>query len=159
MSGSSIPAPSGSAVPETGVARPALSFQGAVPEMRGEEQRYFDYCQQGRLMIQRCPQCALHVFYPRAVCPHCTHDSLEWVEAQGRGLVFTYAVHHRFPPGFEEASPYVVAIVELTERVRMMTRIMAAPEDVSVGMEVRAAFAAVAEDFQVPVFLPVEPAA
>ena len=127
--------------------------------MRGEEQRYFDYCQQGRLMIQRCPQCALHVFYPRAICPHCTGGDLEWVEAQGRGLVFTYAVHHRFPPGFEGAGPYVVAIVELAEGVRMMTRIMAAPEDVSVGMEVQVAFAAAAEDFQVPVFLPVELAA
>jgi len=159
VSSPSVPAPCRSAGPETGVADPALSFRGAVPEMRGEEQRYFDYCQQGRLMIQRCPHCALHVFYPRAICPHCTRGDLEWVEAEGRGLVFTYAVHHRFPPGFEGAAPYVVAIVELAEGVRMMTRIMAAPEDVSVGMEVRVAFAAAAEDFQVPVFLPVEPAA
>lgn len=95
MSGPSVPAPPRSAGPETGVARPPLSFRGAVPEMRGEEQRYFDYCQQGRLMIQRCPQCALHVFYPRAVCLRCTSGDLEWVEAEGRGLVFTYAVHHR----------------------------------------------------------------
>lgn len=155
MNGPSVPAPA----PETGVGQSPLSFRGAVPEMRGEEHRYFDYCQQGRLMIQRCPQCALHVFYPRAVCPHCTRGDLEWVEAEGRGLVFTYAVHHRFPPGFEEAAPYVVAIVELIEGVRMMTRIMAAPDDVSVGMEVRVAFATAAEDFQVPVFVPVEPAA
>lgn len=147
---------SGAAVSEADVGV-TLSFPGVVPEMRGEEQRYFDYCQQGRLMIQRCPHCGRHVFYPRAVCLHCTGGDLEWVESQGDGSVFTYAVHHRFPPGFEGVGPYVVAIVELTEGVRMMTRIMAQPESVSVGMAVRVAFAAVSEDFQVPVFVPAEP--
>lgn len=110
-------------------------------------------------MIQRCSHCAEHVFYPRAVCPHCMSGDLEWVEAQGEGSVFTYAVHHRFPPGFEGVGPYVVAVVELEEGVRMMTRIMAQPESVSVGMEVRVAFAVVAEDFQVPIFVPSETSA
>ena len=133
-----------------------MSFRGAVPEMRGEEQTYFQYCAQRRLMIQRCALCGRHVFYPRAVCPHCTGTGLEWVEAQGRGTVFTFAVHHRFPPGFEGTGPYVVAVVELAEGVRMMTRIMAPPERVSVGMAVQVAFAEAAEDFTVPVFVPVE---
>ena len=138
-----------------GCTPPPLSFAGAVPETRGEEQRYFDYCQQRRLMIQRCGHCEHHVFYPRAVCPHCGATGLKWVQAQGDGSVFTFAVHHRFPAGFEGAGPYVVAIVELSEGVRMMSRIMVKPERVRVGMAVRVAFAEAAPDFVVPVFVPV----
>ena len=131
-----------------------LSFPGLIPEMRGEEQQYFDYCQDGRLMIQRCTQCGDHVFYPRGACPGCLSNALEWVEADGSGTVFTYTVHHRFPPGFEGSEEYVVAIVELDEGVRMMTRVVCPVEVVAIGMPVSVAFAKIAEGFQVPVFIP-----
>jgi len=139
------------------VTKPAFSFAGAVPDVSGEEKTYFDFCRQGRLAIQYCARCDSHVFYPRSVCPTCWIGGLEWVDASGRGTVFTFTVQHREPSGYEGQAPYVLAMVELEEGVRMMTRIVADPQSVAIGMPVRVAFATVGDgDFTVPVFLPDE---
>lgn len=131
-----------------------LGFAGLRPDACGEEAQYFDHCQQGRLTIQRCDGCEAHVFYPRSVCPHCWRRQLRWVDAGGRGRVHTFTVQYREPPGFEGQAPFVIAIIELTEGVQMMSRVVAPHDSVEIGMPVRVAFARIAEGFQVPVFLP-----
>lgn len=141
---------------DTGPARdnPSLDFAGEVPEARGEEATYFDYCQQEELRIQRCSACSAYVFYPRSVCPTCFSRTLEWVLAKGTGVVHTFTVQHREPSGFEGQAPYTVAMIALDEGVLMMSRVVADPNTVHVGMPVQVAFAKVAEDFKVPVFTP-----
>ena len=90
-----------------------------------------------------------------------------------RGTVFTWTVnHHQFHP--EVPTPYVIAIVQLEEGPRMTTNLVGiAPEDVRIGMGVRAVFedvtpevtlvkfgppplasATVAETAQPPAFVP-----
>lgn len=133
-----------------------LRLVGVVPETRGEETTYFDFCQKGELRIQRCRSCSAYVFYPRSACPSCMGFDLEWVQARGTGTVFSFTVQHREAPGFEGQAPYVLAIIELDEGVRMMSRVVADPDAVRVGMPVRVQFAAIAEDFRVPVFVPAE---
>jgi uncharacterized OB-fold protein len=137
-------------------AGPGSRFDGEVPEVRGEEATYFGHCQRGELHIQRCRSCSSHVFYPRSVCPTCMSGELEWVEARGTGTVHTFTIQHRDPPGFEGQAPFVVAIIELDEGVRLMSRVMGEPDDVSVGMAVRVEFASIADSFQVPVFVPAD---
>jgi uncharacterized OB-fold protein len=133
---------------------PTLSFAGNVPDVSGEEKTFFDFCRQRRLAIQYCATCDSHVFYPRSVCPTCWESSLEWVDASGRATVFTFTIQHRESPGYEGQAPYVLAMVELEEGVRMMTRIVAEPERVTIGMPVHVAFATIGDgDFTVPVFL------
>ena len=132
-----------------------FSFAGTVPDVSGEEKTFFELCRQGRLAIQYCANCDSHVFYPRSVCPDCWEPGLEWVDASGRATVFTFTIQHREPAGYEGQAPYVVAMVELEEGVGMMTRIVAKPENVSIGMRVRVGFATVGGgDFTVPIFLP-----
>lgn len=131
---------------------PSLDFRGEVPETRGEETTYFDYCQQGELRIQRCSACSAYVFYPRSVCPACFGRELQWVRARGTGAVHTFTVQHREPPGFEGQAPYVIGMISLDEGVLMMSRVIADPATVRVGMPVRVAFATIADGFKVPVF-------
>lgn len=130
-----------------------FAYRGAVPDARGEERTWFDHCREGRLMLQACPDCGATIFYPRSVCPECLSNGLQWVEADGRGTLHTFTVQHRAAPGFDDA-PYIVAIVELREGVRMMSRLMAPPEAARIGMPVRAEFAGIADDVVVPVFVP-----
>ena len=78
----------------------------------------------GVLRVQRCGACGRHVFYPRAVCPYCASSELDWVDASGRGRIHSYTVVHRAPPEYRDEVPYVVALVELDEGVRMMTRLI-----------------------------------
>ena len=95
---------------------------------------------EGALRIQRCAGCGRHVFYPRAVCPHCGGADLEWVEAAGSGRVHSFTVVHRAPPDYRDEVPYVIALVDLDEGVRMMTRLVdVEPAAVSVDLPVEVA--------------------
>jgi uncharacterized OB-fold protein len=131
-----------------------IELVGVRPEARGEEAAFFDFCQSGRLMLQRCLGCSRTIFYPRSVCPTCLSREIEWVEADGRGTVFTYTVQHREPPGFQGEAPYINAVIELAEGVRMFSRVIADPDDVSIGLPVQVAFATIDGTFRVPVFVP-----
>ena len=101
---------------------------------------FWDAVTAGRLDVQRCQSCGRHVFYPRSLCPHCGGADLEWVTVSGRGTVYSYTVVHRAPAEFEAEAPYVVALVELEEGVRMLTRLIdVEPAAVGVGMPVEVA--------------------
>ena len=41
----------------------------------------------GRLLIKRCRDCSRVHHYPRFLCPFCMSDVIEWVEAQGSGVI------------------------------------------------------------------------
>ena len=103
-----------------------LSKEGAPAEM------YARYLNEGKLAFQRCADCGSAVFYPRVLCPACGGTSLEWSESSGRGTVYaTTAVYRRYE------APYNVALIDLDEGFRMMSRVEGMPaEDVEVGMRV-----------------------
>lgn len=79
---------------------------------------------EGRLMYQRCTACRKAVFPPRAHCPHCWGLELEWLESSGSGTVASFAdVHRPGHPAFAEIAPYTLALVDLDEGFRMLTRL------------------------------------
>lgn len=111
------------------------------PEPPEDAQPFFDAARDHRLLIQRCGACGSHQFYPRKICTTCGAADPEWVEASGRGKVHTYTVVHRGMPGWRESGPYVAAIIELEEGVRMTTNVIdCRPEDVSIDMLVEVTF-------------------
>ena len=64
----------------------------------------------------------------------------DYVVASGRGTVFSYVVHHA-PQIPGRSLPFVIALVELDEGVRMLGELRNAdPAEVSVGMSVRATY-------------------
>lgn len=77
------------------------------------------FLSEGRFMIQRSKSTGAHVFYPRAVAPGSGARDLEWIEASGRGVVYSTTVVRKRPP---EPS-YNVALIDLAEGVRMMSRV------------------------------------
>ena len=89
----------------------------------------------GRFMIQRSKSTGAHVFYPRAVAPGTGARDLEWIEASGRGVVYSTTVVRKRPP---EPS-YNVALIDLAEGVRMMSRVEGIdPAAVTIGAAVQA---------------------
>jgi uncharacterized OB-fold protein len=102
----------------------------------GPDAAYAAYLAEGRLCVQRCRGCARHVFFPRVLCPHCSHRELDWVEVSGDGTVYATTVIRRRP---EQGPPYNLCLVDLAEGVRLTGRVEGmAPEDVAIGMAVRA---------------------
>ena len=58
---------------------------------------------------------------------------------------------------YKGESPYVVALVEMEERVKMMTNIVECdPKDVYIGMDVEVLFDDVTPDVTLPKFKPVK---
>ncbi len=96
---------------------------------------YQAFLKAGRFMIQRGTTSGVCHFYPRAIEPGTGHTDLEWVEASGRGTVYSTTVVRMRAP----ALSYNVALVDLAEGPRLMSRVEGiAPEDVRIGMAVRA---------------------
>ena len=90
----------------------------------------------GRFCIQHCPQCQQHVFNPRELCPHCGASGLHWVRASGQGTVYSTSTIARKA---DAGGNYNVALIDLDEGVRMMSRVEGvAPEAVAIGQRVQA---------------------
>lgn len=90
---------------------------------------------QGRFMIQRSRSTGAYVFYPRVAAPRSGARDLEWVEASGRGTVYSTTVQRNKPP----TPDHNVALIDLAEGPRMLARVDGIPAaDVRIGMAVRA---------------------
>jgi uncharacterized OB-fold protein len=115
---------------------------GRPPIPHEHAQAYWDAAAEHRLLIQRCGACGRAQFYPRLHCAACFAPDPAWVEAAGTGRLHTYSVVHRTPnPEFAGDAPYVFAIVELDEGVRMSARIVDTPhEQLACDMPVRVVF-------------------
>ena len=105
-------------------------------------QPFWDATSRNELRIQRCRDCERWVFYPRELCPGCFGAALSWEVVEGTGEIHTYSVVHRAAvPEYEQDAPYVLAIVELDEGVRLMANILDCEgDDVSIGERVRVVF-------------------
>jgi hypothetical protein len=113
-----------------------------APVSLPEDDEFWAATAEGKLLLRRCDDCGVPIWYPRPFCPVCGSFRTSWSEASGRGTVYTFTVVHRSGiPGYREALPYVVAYVELAEGPRVMTNIVdCEPDDVEVGMPVRVVF-------------------
>jgi len=118
---------------------------------------FWEACREKRLAIQKCKECGKHVFYPRIACPHCFSDRLDWVEASGKGTVYTYSVVvSNAPSAFIKDMPYVIAVIRLEEGVQMLSNVVECkPEDVRCDMPVEVTFEKLDEQFTLPKFRPI----
>ncbi len=110
----------------------------------------------GTLTLQRCAACAKVIFYPRAVCPHCWSDRLDWIGASGTGRVVSYTrIHRGLPAAFQAEAPIVLAEIALAEGALMIARIVTADAAaVRSGMAVRLVPAGDAARYPLPTFTP-----
>ena len=102
------------------------------------------------LRIQRCGECGALRHPPGPMCLACGAGKADYVVAAGTGEVYSYVVHHR-PPVPGRRVPFVVALVQLPEGVRIVGELLGvAPGQVRIGMPVRAEFAEVDEELTLP---------
>jgi uncharacterized protein len=97
---------------------------------------WWDATRDQRLVIQTCAACGHRQHEPRAICQACAGDDLHHFDAAGTGTVVSFTVIHRAPSPDVDA-PYVVAIVELDEGVRLLTNLVDIdPADVACDLPV-----------------------
>jgi uncharacterized OB-fold protein len=115
---------------------------------------FWDATREGRLVLPWCTACEQPIWYPRAFCPACAGSDVEWRPASGRATVYALTIEHAGQTK-ALAAPYVVALVDLDEGVRIMTNIVGVPPDeVAVGARVEVVWEALSDGRQLPLFTP-----
>lgn len=94
------------------------------------------------LVGSKCNKCGKFFYPERKICSTCKRSgSTEEVEFSGKGKIFTYTVIRVAPEGFGLYAPYIAAIVELEEGLKVTAQIVDCSIDkVKIGMPVEATF-------------------
>ena len=93
---------------------------------------YLAHLEKGELAYQFSPSLGAAVFYPRVIAPKTGKADLEWRVSKGLGTVHATTVVHP-----QQGEPYNVALIDLDEGFRMMSRVEdIPPRDVRIGMRV-----------------------
>ncbi|MBS4214903.1 MULTISPECIES: Zn-ribbon domain-containing OB-fold protein [Neobacillus] len=126
-----------------------------LPIPDGDSDVFWQGCKEHKLLIQKCEDCSSYIFYPRVLCPNCFSEKVEWVQSSGVGKVYSFTIARRpGGPAFKDEVPYVVALIELEEGVRMLSNIIDVDVDkVDCDMPVEVVFQ-VEGDFTLPKFKP-----
>jgi uncharacterized protein len=135
---------------------PAQRF---VPPTSDAALPFWNATRDRRLELQWCGACQTPIHYPREVCPACLRTELQWRPATGSGTIYAFTVeHHPADPRLAAMAPFVIALVDLAEGVRMATNIVECPIDaVAVGMEVEVGWVPLPDGRHLPVFKPTRP--
>ena len=122
-----------------------------------ETQPYWDGLKEHKLMLPSCEACG-PFFYPRILCPKCHSPNLTWIEANGRGRLFSFEIAYQaFNPEFKIKPPYILAMIELDEGPRIMSNLIHIKPDpmvVKCDMPVEVVFEKLTEDITIPLFQP-----
>jgi len=109
---------------------------------------FINYLEQGKVMATRCKKCGTSYFPPKMDCPKCLISDTEWFEIRGNGKLITYTVVNYGPSGFENDIPYILAIGEFEDGMRIFSRLSRdiKESDIEVGMSMKVAPVKLAED-------------
>ena len=105
---------------------------------------FWDATAEGRLLLPKCQDCAGLIWFPRPFCPQCGSLNIDWVQASGKGTIYSFTVNRRGAGDlveYKDPVPYVLAYVELEEGPRIMTNIVGCdPDSVRIGQAVEVVF-------------------
>jgi len=120
------------------------------PLVSVENEAFWNAAREGRFTVPICSACGKAHWYPRAICPFCASDKIEWRAASGKGTIYTYSVMRRAP------IPYAIAYVTLAEGPTMMTNIVDCDLDkIRIGQAVKLVFKPSEGGPSVPMFTPI----
>lgn len=133
----------------TAVAKP-------LPEITPVMAPFWEAARRHELVVQRCRGCGTRRFPARDICSRCLSREADWASVTGRGTVFSFAIMHQvYHPGFADAVPYAVVVVELEEGARMVSNVVDCPVgEIAIGMPVEVVFEDVTGEVTLPKFRP-----
>ncbi len=101
-------------------------LRAILPRPTAASAPFWDACDRGELLLQRCDACSHLFYYPRIHCPKCGGRALSWQASRGTGRVFSFThVHVSFHgKDWESQLPYTVILLDLGEGPRMLSRLI-----------------------------------
>jgi uncharacterized OB-fold protein len=79
---------------------------------------------EGEFRLPHCTACDRASFPPRQLCPRCHGRSFDWRPVSGRGTLYALTKVHSSPAIYGILSPIRLAVVDLEEGVRLVTRML-----------------------------------
>ncbi|MEX0684267.1 MAG: OB-fold domain-containing protein [Dehalococcoidia bacterium] len=138
---------------------PDEKYAKPLPVPSPEARRFWEGAKNHELWLPYCRPCAKSYWYPRDFCPTCGTREVEWRKSTGRGRVYTFAIQYRaFHPGWNDATPYVTALIDLDEGVRIFSNLVDVapdPKALRCEMPVEVVFDDVTDEITLPKFRPV----
>jgi len=129
----------------------AITAPAFEPNILPDVAPYWEGANQGKLLIKLCKDCGKTHWYPRAICPHCFSTDTVWIEASGKGVIYSFSTMST------SDQTYTLAYITLAEGVTVMSNIVGCQsKDVSIGLPVCVTFVHSASGQAIPVFIPVE---
>ena len=141
--------------PAAAASEDKLAVPTRITSPRGHDNGWWwDACDEGKIMIQRCKSCQTLRHPPRPMCGEC--QSMEWdsIESALDGEVLSYtALRHPKIPG--DPTDPICAVIKLGEGTNIVSNIVGCEyEDVQIGMKVKGAVEQVDEKTMLPQFYP-----
>jgi uncharacterized OB-fold protein len=123
-----------------------------------EAQPYWDGLKENKLMLPKCDDCGKPFFYPRVLCPNCHSRHISWMQASGRGKLYSFQIAHRsLNRAFKVELPCVMAMIELEEGPRVLSNLINIEPDPNVvkcDMPVEVVFEKQNDDITLALFQP-----
>ena len=90
---------------------------------------FAQFLNEKKLMGSHCTHCNESFLPPRAICPKCYSDGLEWVEFSGKAKLAAFTSIYIAPTamiaeGYGRDNPYLAGVVELDEGVKISGQIL-----------------------------------
>ena len=141
--------------PATAAADDKLDVPTRIASPRGHDNKWWwEACDDGKVLIQRCQSCGALRHPPRPMCGEC--QSMEWdsIESTLDGEVLSHTeIHHPKIPGYQY--PLVCAVIKLAEGTNLVANIVGcSPSEVQIGMKVKGVLEQIDEKTMLPQFYP-----
>lgn len=139
----------------SGEADTALEVPTRIGSPRGHDNKWWwDACDEGKVLIQRCKGCQTLRHPPRPMCGQC--QSMEWdsIESTLEGEILSHTeINHPRIPGYQY--PLVCAVIKLGEGTNIVSNIVGCePTDVHIGMKVQGKVEQIDAKTMLPQFYP-----
>jgi uncharacterized OB-fold protein len=141
--------------PVAAASEETLQVPTRIASPRGHDNKWWwEACDAGKVLIQRCKSCQTLRHPPRPMCGEC--QSMEWdsIESTLDGEVLSHTqIHHPKIPGYQY--PLVCAVIKLAEGTNFVANVVGCdPSDIHIGMKVKGAVEQVDEKTMLPQFYP-----
>ena len=132
-----------------------LEVPTRIASPRGHDNKWWwEACDEGKVLIQRCKDCQTLRHPPRPMCGEC--QSMEWDSIESTWTAKCSAIPScTIPkiPGYQY--PLVCAVIKLGEGTNIVSNVVGCdPEDVHIGMKVKGKVEQVDEKTMLPQFYP-----
>jgi hypothetical protein len=122
------------------------------PIQRIDSAFFWEACERGELVVQKCQGCNSRFHPPRPICPNCHSTEKAPDKLSGRAKLLSW-VRQVKPAAFGFPESPIAILVELDEGFRLVSNLEGvAVEDIKIGMALKVGFAKTSGGKAVPVF-------